>query len=293
MIKVFGTAYRFHPLFILLMLVSIAAGYFIELLTLFAIVLIHELGHVAAARSFGWRVKEVQLLPFGGVAVTEESNGMPAKEEILIALAGPLQNAVMIAIGLIMKVAIGQNAEWWDYFIKANLLVGGFNLLPVLPLDGGRVTLALLSYSISFHKALLVGTRISFALSLLLAVAAVIPLYSTGIHLNLLAVALFLAASNWFSMKHVSFQFLRFLAGRERRAALFLLKGGAAQPLLVTGRRTMGDIAQMFMREKYHLIYICGEQGSIRRVVTEQSFLRLFFAGEQSNRAISDVFMIK
>lgn len=60
-----------------MLLISVLTGYFIETVTLFGIVFIHEMGHVVAAKSFGWRVKEVQLLPFGGVAVVEEPGAYP------------------------------------------------------------------------------------------------------------------------------------------------------------------------------------------------------------------------
>ena len=72
------------------MLLSVLTGQFLELLTLFTIVLIHELGHVCAALVTGVTVKSVQLLPFGGVAVMEDHGKLTATRETGIALAGPL-----------------------------------------------------------------------------------------------------------------------------------------------------------------------------------------------------------
>lgn len=70
--RVFGIKITLHPLFGFIILASVFTGYFIELLILFGIVLIHELGHTTMASYFGWKVKGIELLPFGGVAVVEQ-----------------------------------------------------------------------------------------------------------------------------------------------------------------------------------------------------------------------------
>ena len=78
MIKWRGISFRLHPLFVLVMLASVVTGRFAELITLFAIVLWHELGHLFAALRYGWTVKEVKLLPFGGVLEVEDAGSIPA-----------------------------------------------------------------------------------------------------------------------------------------------------------------------------------------------------------------------
>jgi len=81
--------FRVHPCFWLVVVPTVWSGYFLEVVTLFGLILIHELGHVSVARHFGWRMTEIELLPFGGVAKTDEWGTVPAKEEMLVAIAGP------------------------------------------------------------------------------------------------------------------------------------------------------------------------------------------------------------
>ncbi|WP_159065785.1 M50 family metallopeptidase [Gorillibacterium timonense] len=291
MIKCFGTEYRFHPLFVLLMLLSAMTGYFLELLTLFGVVLIHELGHVAAAKSFGWRIREVKLLPFGGVAVTEEGANVPAREELIVAIAGPLQNAIMIAFALLCsRMGFGESG-WWDYFLRANLLIGLFNLLPIHPLDGGRVLFVALGRLFTYHRSLVLGTRISLALSAFLALGALVPSLSGGLNLNVLAVGLFLFATNWYGYRQLPFQFLRYLMGREAAARRFLKEGAEIRRLDVEKRNTLQEVAKLFMRDKYHLICIRGSRGSVERIVPEQALLQVFFDGNKTDRAVSEVFL--
>ena len=76
-----------HPLFVIVMLASVFTGRFLELLTLFIIVFIHELGH--AAGGDGVQGTSHSDAPFGGVAVIEDDGRMTAMKEIIIALAGP------------------------------------------------------------------------------------------------------------------------------------------------------------------------------------------------------------
>lgn len=288
-----GTTYRLHPLLVLLMVASLLTGYFVELATLFGIVLIHELGHVAAARGFGWRVREVQLLPFGGVASVEESSNVPAREELIVALAGPLQNAWMAAFAALMRQSGWGDLEWWDYFVQANLMIGLFNLIPVLPLDGGKLMQALFSYGMTYHRAMLSSVWISLFVSLMVVLGSLVQLRQSGIQLNLLVIGLFLFYSNWYGYKHLPFQFLRFLMSREKRAEARVLQGALAQPIVVGGRHKLAVILRMFMREKYHLIYVMDAGGQIVRVIPEQQLVRTYFQGKNPGCAISDLFVVK
>jgi stage IV sporulation protein FB len=290
--KWFGTVYRFHPLFVLMMIFSIVTGYFIELFTLFVIVFIHELGHVAMAKGFGWRVKEVHLLPFGGVAVVEESGNIPAREEIWVALAGPIQNAWMAGFALGMIQFSESDSLWWSYFLHANVLIGLFNMLPILPLDGGKVLVSLLSFRLCYYRTLHICAWFSLLFSSGLVIYALIPMRTEGgVQLNLLMIGLFLVYSNWISYRHIPYQFRRFLISREARALEHLAKGAIAEPIIVGGHKEISMIVHMFMREKYHLIYILSKQGMIQKVLTEQRMIQSYFSETKSNRAISEIFM--
>lgn len=292
MINCFGIRFRFHPLFVVLMAFSVATGYFAELITLFGIVLIHELGHVSAARGFGWKIREIQLLPFGGVAVTDESGNAPAKEEMAVALAGPLQNALMIAFALFMKSLGLYSPDWWSYFIEANLMIGSFNLLPILPLDGGKVLQGLLSYLLPYHQALLIGALSSLFLSMGLLLAA---LYTSGnghgIPINLLIIGVFLLYSNWYGYRNIPFAHVRFLMGRQARSSSQTARGALAQPIVVHRGQTVGEILRLFMKERYHLIYVLNDRGAIQRVVPEQRMIDAYFREKKPGSAVSDLFM--
>lgn len=132
------------------------------LTAVFACVLLHELAHALVAIRHGQRVRDITLLPIGGVARVEHSLLSP-KSETLIALAGPAMNLV-ISLALtplvLLIVAIRHLnhpvsvllyaseisvAGLVLYLWIANILLALFNLIPAFPMDGGRVLRAALS----------------------------------------------------------------------------------------------------------------------------------------------------
>jgi stage IV sporulation protein FB len=121
------------------------------LVAVFACVVVHELAHALVARSKGIAVHEIDLLPIGGVSRLER---IPDdwRDERAIAAAGPVASLVVALVALALAVAAGRPllpVSLWDGPLLArlawtNLVLGAFNLLPVFPLDGGRVLRATL-----------------------------------------------------------------------------------------------------------------------------------------------------
>lgn len=156
----------------------------ILLCSLFVCLTLHELGHSLVAQRFGVGVSEILLLPIGGVARLKSEPKKPV-HELLIALAGPLVN-VAIACGLGLALVhyapdslldlrdVAQFSEptalglaRWLFVGNATLAV--FNMLPALPMDGGRVFRALLSFALGRSRA----TRIAAGVGQLIALVLV------------------------------------------------------------------------------------------------------------------------
>jgi Zn-dependent protease len=122
----------------------VVAAVFVVLL--YASVLVHELSHSIVARAYGLPVRRILLYPLGGISEIEREPQTPARE-FTVSAAGPALSLVLAAAGYgLMKVVPGGTIGWTivSQFRWANLVVGLFNLLPGLPLDGGRMLRAII-----------------------------------------------------------------------------------------------------------------------------------------------------
>jgi Zn-dependent protease/CBS domain-containing protein len=206
-----GTEIRIHVTF-LLFLIWIGAIYYrqggadaawqgtIFIVLIFLCVLLHELGHVFAARRYGVRTRDVTLWPFGGIASMERMPDKPS-QELIVALAGPVVN-VVIAAALLLWLGPRLNPETLTQIENpavsmaakvagANIILVIFNMIPAFPMDGGRVLRALLAMRMGNARATELAASIGQAFAVLFAAVGI--LYNPM--LIIIAVFIFLAAS--------------------------------------------------------------------------------------------------
>lgn len=263
------------------MLASVVTGHFIELISLFVIVFIHELGHVAAARLFGIPVISIQMLPFGGVAVMEDTVHLSAGKEMMIALAGPFQNLLLIVCAYFYQFIGYGDGAFLNYFIECNIIIALFNLLPVLPLDGGKISQAMISLLAPYHATLLWSIRISLFFSAMIIGVATIPSLMGHEHIefNLLLIGIFLLYSNWHDYRNLPYRFIRFLIQRENRYSKKWKFGGVVVPIVSHPQKPLEYILRLFKKEKYHFIYVMNDQGDIMAVLPEQKVISTYLRG--------------
>ena len=108
------------------------------MICLIAAVLIHEVSHTWAAKVFGIRAQSLRLLPFGA-EVEIECAFLPASKKILILLAGSFGNIVVALVCSSFLWLFPTTFMFLSYFIVANAIPAVLNLLPIYPLDGGKV----------------------------------------------------------------------------------------------------------------------------------------------------------
>lgn len=175
-------------------------GALLMLLT-FASVTLHELGHSLVARAFGIPVQDITLYPIGGVARLGR-RPQTALQELLIALAGPAVNVVLVfalgALGLALFEPQALAEAWLNQrleeptvetllamLVMSNAALAVFNMVPALPMDGGRVLRAVLTW--------FVGPERATAWSAVLARVLAVGLFALGLFVNpmLCVIALF------------------------------------------------------------------------------------------------------
>ena len=179
--RIAGTNIRLHVTFLIFLAWIGIADYLaggpaaavqsiVFILLVFLCVTLHEFGHIAMARRFGVNTPEVILSPIGGIAAMERMPDKP-RQELLVAIAGPLVNVVialvlMAALGLgpvLLTTAGFDQGSLAERLLLVNIMLVAFNLIPAFPMDGGRVLRALLAMKVGAPRATAIAARIGQA----------------------------------------------------------------------------------------------------------------------------------
>jgi Zn-dependent protease len=157
---------------------------------LFVCVILHELGHAVTARLYGVQVRSITLWFLGGMAYITE---MPRRRggEAVVALVGPIVSFAISGVLWVTLHAMSDAAPGPTFLVAylalVNLLLGAFNLLPALPLDGGRVLRSLLALAMPHAKATRIAAGVSKVVAVMLGIYGLV-----GGNMFLLFIAFFI-----------------------------------------------------------------------------------------------------
>ncbi|NIK29794.1 stage IV sporulation protein FB [Thalassobacillus devorans] len=264
----FLTHVHLHPILILLVFTAILTGAFIELLILFAIVTIHEWGHFRMAKFFHWRIKKVTLWLFGGTMESEEHGSRPMHEQVYVTLAGPFQHIWMLTLLYSLVILFPEPTTWIRTAISYNWLILAFNLLPIWPLDGGKILFYLLnrfySYRVSHHLTIIFSAGLLIASILLLTFLSYFTLHGC-------LLAAFLLLENRLEWKRRYYSFMRYLMHRH---------GNNEPPGKVVTRpiepeETIWNVLSRIRNDRQQRYFLKGRKGNVW--IREEDCLEYFF----------------
>lgn len=260
-----------HPLFWVIVVIAVIHAQFFNLLLLFLIVFIHELGHLVACLYFSWDVKRVLLLPFGGVVETDEHGRRPLKEEMIVILAGPLQHFWLIALAKILFLFSFISPATYETFVQFNWMILFFNCLPILPLDGGKLLYYIFSslwpFRVALERAIYTST-----VFLMLFTIAILLIFPT--HLNGWLMVFFLAYSLMQEWKNRHYTFMRFLLERYDEVPQVMRK----RRVVVHENDSILDVVQKFYRGFLHSVVVV-DKGTNIGIISERACIEAFFQG--------------
>ena len=292
--RVAGIDLRVHLSFLLVIVLGsfqwgglgLRGALFGALLTLltFASVTLHELGHSLVAQRFGISVKDITLYPIGGIARLGSRPKTPG-QELLIALAGPAVNVLLVGILGSIGVALFSGPELWDAVVNAraeqptvetlfamlvlsNAALAVFNMVPALPMDGGRVLRAVLSWVLGPERATVTSAFIARVLAVVLFTFGLFYLSPPNPVLVVIALFVFTGAGREVADQRMG----RVLEGVQL--------GDVVSPYAprFTPATTLGEAVRMLTMTHYEAIAV-ESYGKLIGVATSKDILRA--AGEQ------------
>ena len=231
--------------------------------------LLHETGHLLTARGLGYRVRSLELWPFGAALSMDLSTG--SRGALSVALAGPLCSVAAAAMSLLLLRLLPRTEGVMEPFFCMNLSLAAVNLLPAEPLDGGRALASLLSRPLGVRRA----RRLTAWTGLLLGGA----LFSLGVYGAILGVgserALLFAAFLLLSGVRTIRGEDRALEGLlDRQASLRAGRPVEVREAALMADRTAGEALRALRRGRYTLIRVVDRNDRLLGTLDEGALLR-------------------
>lgn len=155
---------KLHPLTVFILFVAVLTGYIKYLVLIFAIVIIHELGHVFFAILFKRKVNSITLLPFGGMTKMSSKISENIFEDLLIAVGGLFGQTIFGFILILLNNFSLINRNTYEFLNMYNMFIISFNLLPMCPLDGYKIVKLASELFVPFKFSFTISSVISFSL---------------------------------------------------------------------------------------------------------------------------------
>ena len=266
-----GVVIRMHPLFPLLIFLYILAGQGMMIAAFLLALLLHESGHFYAAQRLNLPVSQIELTPFGGAMQIDLSRGLERLPALWLASAGILMNCLCAAFSFGLVCASGSGG-FWAMFTAANLMMLFVNLIPILPLDGGRMLLSVLTFfvdrALAFSVLLWLGRFLAVAL---VAYAGLLSLQG-AFRLHWILLGSFLLYASALEEQHSVSRYLSALfAARKKAESGVILQ---VQCIAAPSTKSLCSLFPQLKPNCYHIVAVTDpDSGRIRHFLYENQLL--------------------
>lgn len=237
-------------------------------------VLLHETAHLAAALAIGLKPDRIIFFPFGVNLRLKNRIVCSLAEEIILYVSGPLSNIIMALLAL----PFAENDGPWRMFYINNIALFTFNILPILPMDGGMILKRILTYAVGSRTAIILQKCVSSVLILILCTAEAYAVYAGKINYSMLFAMLFLTGNLFTNKEKYYTDFmheLMFYKNKEnfkyKRARTYIIKNG----------ESLRRLAEHFAPGRYHIVFCQNSEGKIDRLMTEGEVLDEILNGKK------------
>ncbi len=247
---------------------TLILGFAGEYLIVFISIVLHELGHILAAVIMNFKVYSLNILPIGLCAQIDFVPGSFLKR-IFVYTAGPLTNLIIVI--LLMSSLQINTQSYSGFLISINVYLAFFNLLPTLPLDGGRIVNEIIAGKVGFFKAGRYMRKLSLVLSISLVIAGIVQITGSKHNYSLLSIGIYImfllrsgeGSEAIMNLKHIFY----------RRARL-LKKGLYPARVIVAMEKTcLGEVIKNMDFDRFHLVHILDADLKLIKVLTEQDVI--------------------
>jgi stage IV sporulation protein FB len=267
-----GVRFKISLIFVLFVILTLIYGRYVEVFIFFISITFHELGHVFAANFLGFKTREIELMPFGGMARIDLLDYALPLEEVIIILAGPAVNIAIICMCVLVQAA-GVVRGHTGFIIDANMSLAIFNLLPAWPLDGGRLLRVCLNTKFGFFRATELAFwsgRVVAGLLVLIGVMSYERLEYFNIFFIIVAGFIFYSCSN-------KSDYLLYKTYKASSHKVDKIASGAvffANQMFVYEDTCLYAVISRILPGKYAYVYVLDSSGEVKGCLTETELLK-------------------
>lgn len=273
---------KLNKLFIPYILLLLFIGFKGQLLLTFIIVVLHETVHYLTARYFGFSGFDIEILPVGAVLKLKDLDEADPKEELIIALSAPVFNLLLAGIFYFAYKYINSESLW--ILFSSNLSLGIFNLIPALPLDGGRVMRGIIATRTLYKKANKIVVIISITIGTLLMFIYFCLFFSNRINLNIGIIAVFIIVSAYREKERIAY----IIMGDILKKKMKFLKRGYLEnkSISIHYKKDLLTILSMVDKAKYNIFTILDDDMRVIDVIYEEEVVETLKS--KGNMSIED-----
>jgi stage IV sporulation protein FB len=267
-IRLFGGRLKINLLMIPAVIILIAAGLGDVVLCTIPALILHEWAHILAAAAVGMTITEMELFPFG-CAAKMQCFAMSRAKEIIVAAAGPAVN--MIAACAIFIVDRYSPFEYAGKLISANIAIATVNMLPALPLDGGRIARAAFASFMGFRRATKFTSLMGIFFAAIIVSVGIYAAVEGAVNPSFFVMGFFLCLSSVKEMKSAPYTLIRDLSGKrqtlDKRKTLSINRFAAMQV------EKISDIMREFEAGKYNIVTVLDKDMGVLGELDERQIL--------------------
>ena len=243
----------------------------------YAVITVHELAHFIAAKCCKVEMGGLVIMPFG-VSIKLKNNRIHPLHDTYISMAGPFGNVVMIIAALMLRKLGIANIGIVDYFILSNAAIFAINVIPILPLDGGRILRAVLTHHLGFTRASRISIAISQVNAVIVGAAGIWVLWSTHFNASIAVLCSFLIFNISAEKRNSQFTMMQELLDAPDK--LSRARVMPARALVCTADTSPVQLLKHFSYNHYYMINVCDDQAKPLCTLSETQLIGAMVGGE-------------
>lgn len=260
---------KVNKYFLPYVIILLMFGFREKIIISFILVFLHELVHYLVARILGFKGFNIEILPMGTVLKLKDIDEASAEEDLMIALSAPALNIFLGTLFYFLYRIYGENLLY--IFFQHNMIIGGINLIPAFPLDGGRIVRDIIMSKTVYKVANKITVYISILIGIILMGIYLFLFFGGNNNASLGMIALFIMISSLNEKNRIAYVIMSDVIKKQYK---FIKRGYMVNnSISVYYKKDLLSIVSIIEKNKYNIFFVLDENMNIIHTLYESDIL--------------------